>query len=165
MMLSPPTLSFPSAPPVIPDLIGAMGINSGNASGTTAANRNPVSAARARRVAEDRANAVAASMGVSENKFGPGEKKKQKRHVDTQDTIDSLFASNRTEVSNLESMVSNLAASLKGSPGKQKKDKVEQLNRRINQYETSAKNKKELGMPYNHVLEKIEALEAERDAL
>lgn len=62
-------------------------------------------------------------------------------------------------------MVGNLAASLKGSPGKQKKDKVEQLNRLINQYETSAKNKKDLGMPYGHILEKIEKLEAERDAL
>lgn len=127
--------------------------------------RNPVSAARAKRAAEDRANAVAAAAGVSETYFGPGERKKQKRHTDTQDTIDGLFVPHRTDVSNLENMVGEMAASLKGSPGKQKKDRVEQLNRLINQYETSAKNKKDLGMSYAHILEKIEKLEAERDAL
>ena len=173
ILLTNPTFNFPPPTwsflldncPAIPELIGATGDSGGNAVGGTAASRNPVSAARARRAAEDHANAVAAAAGVSEINFGPGEKKKQKRHTDTQDIIDDLFSHRLTEASNLEAMVGNLAASLKGSPGKQKKDKVEQLNRLINQYETSAKNKKDLGMPYGHILEKIEKLEAERDAL
>lgn len=126
ILLTNPTFNFPPPTwsflldncPAIPELIGATGDSGGNAVGGTAASRNPVSAARARRAAEDRANAVAAAAVVSEINFGPGEKKKQKRHTDTQDIIDNLFSPRRTEASNLEAMVGNLGASLKGSPAR-----------------------------------------------
>ncbi len=95
----------------------------------------------------------------------PGQKAKKKRHTDSQDLIDQLFTPKDTEKSNLETVVGGLVDSLKSSPRKKKKDREEQLNRLINGYEQSAKNKKELGLPYDHLLKKIEELEDERDAL
>ena len=120
---------------------------------------------RTKRAAEDRANAAVAASGVTATIFGPGEKAKKKRHTDNQDIIDQLFTPQDTEKSNLETVVEGLVSSLASSPRKKKKDREEQLNRLINQYEKSAKNKKELGQPYDRVLQKIEELEAERDAL
>ena len=148
------SLSFHSAPPAIPELFGTAG-----------AGGNPVSAERRKGAAQDCANAATAAEGVTASNFGPGEKAKKKRHTDTQDVIDKLFTPHNTEVSKLEAMVGDIDDSLKGSPRKQKKDREEQLNRLINQYKQSAKNKKELGQPYDRVLKKIEELKAERDAL
>ena len=160
-------LSITPAPPAIPDDFTGNDTH-GNATGAAAeasSNRNPVSAKRMERNAEHKQNAQAAAAGVTETHFGPNQRSKKKRHVDTQDIIDNLFAPQRTEASNVENMVGGLVNSLKGSPGKQKNDKKEQLNRLINQYEESAKNKLALGLCNKSVLEKIKETEAERDAL
>jgi hypothetical protein len=156
----------PAPPPAIPALTGATGNGGANStSAATLANRNPVSAMRAKRAADDRANAAAAASGVTVTHFGPGEKAKKKRHIDDQDRIDQLFAPQATKQSDLTNKVVDLIGSLKGSPRKKKKDREEQLNRLINGYEESAKNKLTLGQPIDKLLKKIEELEAERDAL
>lgn len=148
--------------PRIPELVSAG--NGGNAIGPArmAQRKNRVTQDRMRRAANDHENAEAAAAGVSEKEFFAGEKKKLKRNMDTQDVIDGLVATSRSEVANVEKMVIDLTSSLQKSPGKKKKDNEEQINRLIIQYQQQIKNNNEIGLSSEEELESIKKLKAQR---
>ena len=58
-----------------------------------------------RKSEEERYNAHAAAVGYSENKFGPGQKKKSKRHIDHNEKLDMLFDHLEQPVSNFIDLV------------------------------------------------------------
>jgi len=145
------TLSSCSAAPlVIPELMGA---------GTDGSN------GRKKRALENRSNAAAAAAGVSNTHYGPGQMRKKKRNVDGQDAFDELLASRRQESLNVVNLVGDLKTSLQGSPGRKKRDQIEQLNRLINQFQQSAMNMQKLGMDNSDDLENMKTMTAKRNQL
>jgi hypothetical protein len=131
-------LSCLAAPPVIPEL---MGTGTGGVGAT-----DVLTDARKKRALENHSNAAAAAAGVTETRCGPNEMKKKKRNVDGQDAFDKLLASRRVESANVVNLFGDLKASLQSSPGKKRRDEIEQLNRLILQYQQSAMNLKALGI-------------------
>ena len=120
---------------------------------------------RKKRALENRSNAAAAVAGVTETHYGPNEKRKKKRNVDGQDAFDELIASRRVESLNVVNLVGDLKTSLQGSPGKKKRDRIEQLNRLIHQFQQSAMNLKALGMDNSDDLKNMKTTTDERNKL
>jgi hypothetical protein len=120
---------------------------------------------RKKRALENRSHAAAAVAGVAETHYGPNEKRKKKRNVDGQDAFDELLASRRQESLNVVNLVGDLKTSLQGSPGKKKRDQIEQLNRLINQFQQSAMNMQKLGMDNSDDLENMKTMTAKRNQL
>jgi hypothetical protein len=147
-----PLPSCSAAPPVIPELMG---------SGTGGVDAD----AHKKRAIENRSNAAAAALGVTETRYGPNAKKKNKRNVDGQDAFDELLASRRSESVNVVNLFGDLKTSLQGSPGKKRRDRIEQLNRLIHQFQQSAMNLKALGLDNSDDLKNMQTTTDKRNQL
>lgn len=150
--------SYSAAPPAIPGDDAFVDANEEEAQAPDG---------RQKRALENRANAAAAAKGVTETRNGPDQRKKKKRHVDAQESIDQLLASRRTDSTKMVNLVGELKESIKGSPGKKKRDSHEQHNRLILQVQQSAINNRTLGLDaaYAADMVKLGELIADRDAV
>ena len=155
-LLSLTLSSSSAAPPAIPEFMGI---------GTDGVEAN-VSDARKKRAVENHLNAATAASGrVSDTHYGPGKMRKKKRNGDACDAFDDLLASRRNEGMSVVKMVGDLKTNLQGSPGKKRRDTLEQYNRLIIQYEQSAMNRKALELDNMAALEDMKRTLAERDQL
>ncbi len=91
--------------------------------------------------------------------------KKKKKNVDGQDAFDKLLASRRVKSANVVNLFGDLKASLQGSPGKKRRDEIEQLNRLILQYQQWAMDLKALGIDNLDDLKNMDTAVANRNQL